>query len=541
MNDEVRPRPRWLAPPLPPNERERLAALHAYRALDTAPEQVFDDLTWLASHICETPMALVTLVDADRQWFKSRVGFASSESPRSESICAHAILKPDQLLEVADTRNDDRFADMPAIAGDPFVRFYAGAPLVDREGHAVGTLCVMDRVPRTLSDTQRHALRALASQVVSQFELQLRLQAVEDRRAYLHSVINAVPIAVVIRDTAGRVVLKNDAASRFAGEPGPPVETFSIVGKRGTLVPKERWPGMRALAGEYVIAEELLIRTPDGKETPVLGTAAPVFDSRGTIVAAAISYQDITPLADLARLKDDFVATVSHELRTPLTAIKGSLQLLHSGNTLEAEDLELVGVALGNADRLVRMVNDMLDTAKIEAGKLKLQRRTVSVNELARTAFENVRPIAAAAGVRLNIDIEPDVRLVHVDVDRMVQAIVNLLSNAIKFAPRATVVTFGAKPMDDGGVSMTVHDRGAGIPPERLSRLFDKFSQLHPSSTNQGKGTGLGLSITKALAEEHGGTIHVVSSPEEGTTFEIRLYGDGTAYAQTAAPSPSEA
>jgi GAF domain-containing protein len=151
--------------------------------LDTPPEQGFDDLTWLASFICQTPMALVTLIDKHRQWFKSRVGFAGTETPRTESICAHAVMKPDQLLEVPDASKDRRFAGMPAIAGAPFVRFYAGAPLVCAGGYAVGTICVMDREPRTLSEDQRHALRILAAQASLQLELRARLRSAEQRRA----------------------------------------------------------------------------------------------------------------------------------------------------------------------------------------------------------------------------------------------------------------------------------------------------------------------------------------------------------------------
>ena len=166
--------PGWIAAPLPPDEAERLAALREYRILDTPPEQGFDDLTWLASFICQTPMALVTLIDTHRQWFKSRVGFESSETPRTESICAHAVMNPDRILEVPDAAKDRRFAGMPAIAGAPFVRFYAGAPLVGARGYAVGTICVMDREPRKLSDDQRRALRILAAQAASQLELRLR-------------------------------------------------------------------------------------------------------------------------------------------------------------------------------------------------------------------------------------------------------------------------------------------------------------------------------------------------------------------------------
>ena len=164
----------WVAAPTPPDETERMAALHEYRILDTPAEEVFDDLTWLASFICQTPMALVTLIDRHRQWFKSRVGLDSTETPRSESICAHAVLKPDRLLEVPDAAKDRRFAGMPGIVNGPCVRFYAGAPLVGPRGHAVGTICVLDREPRTLSDDQRRALRILATQAVSLLESRVR-------------------------------------------------------------------------------------------------------------------------------------------------------------------------------------------------------------------------------------------------------------------------------------------------------------------------------------------------------------------------------
>ncbi|HWJ57942.1 MAG TPA: GAF domain-containing protein [Vicinamibacterales bacterium] len=164
----------WMAAPMPPDETERLAALREYHILDTPAEEEFDDLTWLASFICQAPMALVTLIDHHRQWFKARVGFDAPESPRAESICAHAVLKPDKVFEVPDASKDKRFAGMPAIAGGPCVRFYAGAPLVGARGHAVGTICVMDREPRTLSNDQRRALRILATQAVALLEKRVR-------------------------------------------------------------------------------------------------------------------------------------------------------------------------------------------------------------------------------------------------------------------------------------------------------------------------------------------------------------------------------
>ena len=169
--------------PLPDDELLRLAALEHYRILDTAPEQVFDDLTELAAHICEVPIALVSLIDTERQWFKSRVGLEARETPRDIAFCAHAILGRD-LFVVNDTLQDDRFADNPLVTGDPAIRFYAGSPLFEPGGQAMGTLCVIDREPRRLTPEQEKALHALARQAVSQMELRKKLleqQALNDQ------------------------------------------------------------------------------------------------------------------------------------------------------------------------------------------------------------------------------------------------------------------------------------------------------------------------------------------------------------------------
>lgn len=164
------------------NEPERLAALHRYRILDTAPERAFDDLTMLASHVCGTPMALITMVDADRQWFKSRIGITPSETSRTISFCAHAIKQRD-LFIIPDARADERLRDNPLVTGDPHIRFYAGAPLVTPDGFALGTLCVVDRVTRTLTPEQIEALDALRRQVQSQLELRLRVFELEQALA----------------------------------------------------------------------------------------------------------------------------------------------------------------------------------------------------------------------------------------------------------------------------------------------------------------------------------------------------------------------
>jgi anti-sigma regulatory factor (Ser/Thr protein kinase) len=162
------------------NEAERLAALRRYRILDTDPEQAFDDLALLASQICGTPIALITLVDADRQWFKARVGVSTTETSRSISFCAHAM-QHEGLFVVPDVLEDRDFRDNPMVTGDPHIRFYAGAPLVTHDGYALGTLCVVDRVPRTLTREQSEALQALKRQAEAQIELRGNL--IELKRA----------------------------------------------------------------------------------------------------------------------------------------------------------------------------------------------------------------------------------------------------------------------------------------------------------------------------------------------------------------------
>jgi PAS domain S-box-containing protein len=168
-----------LKAPLPIDESERLKSLREYEILDTAPEQSFDDITLLASHICKTPIALISLLDEDRQWFKSKIGMTESETSRDIAFCAHGILQPDIFL-VPDTQADERFAANPLVTGNPKVRFYAGAPLTTSDGHALGMLCVNDQVPRELSNDQMDALRALSRQVVAQIELRHSLK-VKDR------------------------------------------------------------------------------------------------------------------------------------------------------------------------------------------------------------------------------------------------------------------------------------------------------------------------------------------------------------------------
>jgi GAF domain-containing protein len=151
------------------NEATRVEALHKYAILDTEPEQAFDDFVQLASFICKTPIAAISLVDEDRQWFKAKIGLSVSETPREIAFCATAMQQPDVFV-VRDALEDERFRNNPLVVSEPNVRFYAGAPLIDDDGHALGTLCVIDRVPRELAPDQQAALQALSRLVLGQME-----------------------------------------------------------------------------------------------------------------------------------------------------------------------------------------------------------------------------------------------------------------------------------------------------------------------------------------------------------------------------------
>jgi hypothetical protein len=179
-----------ITPTIPSNEQERLQALYEFEILDTLPEKDFDHLTTIASQICSTPISLITLIDASRQWFKSTHGISVTETDREYSFCAHAINTPQRIMVVPDTRLDERFADNPFVTDEPKVIFYAGVPLVTEKGYALGTLCILDNKPRTVSEEQYDALRALASQVVRLLELRKKNRELSETKEALEKSID---------------------------------------------------------------------------------------------------------------------------------------------------------------------------------------------------------------------------------------------------------------------------------------------------------------------------------------------------------------
>jgi signal transduction histidine kinase len=263
-----------------------------------------------------------------------------------------------------------------------------------------------------------------------------------------------------------------------------------------------------------------------------------MFASQASIaVTNAILYERTR---ELDRLKSEFVAVVSHEVRTPLTSIKGSLELLGDErfHTLPPPQKELLQICQANTERLISLINDILDFSKLEASKFTLNLEETDLLKVLTEAVENIRSLAEMRKIRVDIHVEGTVGSAEVDPMRVSQVMTNLLGNAIKFSAEKSTVEVWARGADDD-VEISIRDRGRGISPKDVSRLFQRFGQLDSSNTRKAGGTGLGLVISKGIVEQHGGRIWVDSQPGVGSTFSFSLPRRPPPTAR--GPNPSEA
>jgi PAS domain S-box-containing protein len=500
----------------PNDERARLGALARYAVLDSEPEPAFDDLVRLAALVCDAPIAQINFIDATRLWSKASAGVPRASTPREDSLCAIAIHRHEPLV-VEDLTADKRLLNFAREYGGGRLRFYAGVPLATPDGHAVGTLCVLDHRPRQLSTTQREGLLALARQAMSQLQLRhspVRLEREESFRQLSSAASEGITIL-----SEESIIEANNAFGRLFG-----YSVGEVVGQPllSFIAPESRDLVTRHLTIVTEKPYDARGRRKDGSTFDIEVVIKPItYRDRASFGCVV---RDISERKEIDRLKSEFVSIVSHELRTPLTSIRGSLGLMEAGavGELPAKARDLTRIARQNADRLIRLINDILDLEKIEAGKIQLQIATLDVADLVDSTVAEVRGMAQLYKVQINTAVscrEP----VAADRDRVVQILTNLLSNALKFSPEGGAVTVALTQGAPGFLRFSVRDQGQGITSEQQGRLFTRFEQLEAANTRRRGGTGLGLAISRSLVEQQGGRIGVDSTPGHGSEFWFEL------------------
>lgn len=391
-------------------------------------------------------------------------------------------------------------------------------------------------------------IRDITKRKLMETQLRLNLAQIEAAQEQavatvgrLQAILESVGEAIVMVDVHGACVMANHKIGDVLG-----IAAEQVVGR---TVHELRTVAHRAFRTEGALA---WIPGPNGGPPAEIGTivvetrdeqarvfhefAAPVQNDEGAIIGRIYVYRDVTKETEVDRMKTDFIATVSHELRTPMTSIKGSLGLVLGGVAGPVPDdaRELLSIAMHNTDRLVRLINDILDVSRIEAGKMEIRTQPLAVADLVQRAVREMQGYADQRSITMTTVVPDDLPRVLADADRLQQVLVNLLSNAIKFSDVGSVVTLTAGH-EPAGVWVRVEDNGPGIPEGQQAAIFEKFHRIDNAASRRTGGSGLGLAICKAIVEEHGGQIWVESEPGKGSAFTFSLRAEPTP-AEFAAP-----
>jgi PAS domain S-box-containing protein len=378
----------------------------------------------------------------------------------------------------------------------------------------------------------REDLEALASVETAAASLgQLLARSQERGRAEELSwqqeiLLDSVADGICGMDRHGNVGFANPAAARLLGAPvsrliGKPIHDLLHGSAPEGSKCGDDCQLRRATERQVACAGEDTIYRVNGNPLPGEYFFTPIMD-QSRFSGSVLSFRDISQRYALDRLKDEFISTVSHELRTPLTSIRGALGLLSSGILGEINDkaANLLRIAVTNSDRLVRLINDILDLERIQSGKEPIAFRPLQLSDVVRQAIDGMQPVADAAGVQLLHDTTKTE--IAGDADRLLQVLTNLLSNAIKFSPVNSTISVMTRP-GASGVTLAVIDQGRGIPADKLEAIFGRFQQVDASDSRQKGGSGLGLAICRTIVMQHGGRIWAERNPVRGSTFRVFL------------------
>lgn len=435
---------------------------------------------------------------------------------------------------IADIRDKDDVSDV--LSTNPHIRSVVGVPIFDGQDGLAGVAWVGLYVPYKFTQTSQARLQALAYRTIAFMEsarladLQVEeLGRVQDSHRRLQAVIQTMPEAVmVIKPPNGVIITSNAAAQSLFGlhHPNAQLSTRRIDQLRILPDPPDleiELPMVQSMRdGTTVTSVELIVQTPDGRDVPVVGSAAPLITEDNEIDAVVCVFQDVSPLKEAERLRDEFISVVSHELRSPLTPIRGFAQVIsrdlkrEGGHDQHIKWLKTLEI---HTDRLTRLVDDLLDVSRMRAGRLSVLHEDVDLVELATGVVEGRKASQSTHEIRLDTTLTALPALI--DRDRMMQVLDNLIGNAIKYTEGGTI-TLGLTA-DDSTIHLTICDEGRGIPEADREALFSAFYRTRDANESAVPGLGLGLYIVRELVMAHDGSVTIDDAPSGGARFTIDL------------------
>ncbi|MGB3329360.1 MAG: ATP-binding protein, partial [Thermomicrobiales bacterium] len=420
------------------------------------------------------------------------------------------------------------------IDTNPHVRSVAGVPLLGPRDQLVGVAWIGLYLPYKFSQTAVARLQALGLRTVAFMESarladaqELKLDRAEDSERRLQSVIQTMPEAVmVVRASTMMLETSNAAAQRMFGLRSERQQRSTrITQLRLTGVAESELPVVKAVAESRVVTGvELTVTLPDGSRIPVVASAAPLYDDNGEVDVIVGVFQDVRPLKEAERLRDEFLSVVSHELRSPLTPIRGFAQII--GRDLANQDghehhVAWLATMQAQADRMTRLVDDLLDVSRLRSGRLMIRPTASDLVSICRSVVESRQASTTDHTVVLETDLET--LPASLDGDRIFQVVDNLVGNAIKYTEGGSITVALQEQPFIHRATITVTDEGTGIPEAERDALFTPFYRARSAAESAVPGLGLGLYICRELIEAHGGTIALDSAESGGSRFTIAL------------------